>query len=80
MRRPTRTKLQILDVRHPGLSQKVHTMFEGFWGTRDIRHLIQAQYGESFGRSTLDNYRRKHWQAQRALVQEMIGSSGHRVV
>ena len=84
MRRPMRTKLQILDVRHPGMRQKVHTMFEGFWATREIRRLILTQYGETFGSSTLDRYRRKHWQAQRELVAQMsqalLASAAHLAV
>ena len=45
--------------------------------------MLQAHYGERLSMSTVENCKRKYWQAQRELIQEMsqtIGSSGHRVI
>ncbi|MGA3323165.1 MAG: hypothetical protein ABSF45_01725 [Terriglobia bacterium] len=83
MKRHVVTKLQLLGVRHPGLIEKVGAMFEEFWPTQDVRHMIQAQYGERLSSATLARYKRKHWQARRELVREMsggIGSSAHRAI
>ena len=77
------TKLQTLEARHPGLIEKVSAMFEEFWPTQDVQHMIQAQYGERLSMNTVARYKRKHWQARRELVREMsqvIGPSSHRVI
>ena len=68
MRRPTRTKLRILNVRHPGMEDKVNAMFSEFWPVRLIRHIISSQYGERLSTSTLDRERRRHWRARREMV------------
>ncbi|MGD1100917.1 MAG: hypothetical protein ABSA59_02530 [Terriglobia bacterium] len=70
MRRNPVTKLQILEARHPGLCQKVDAMFEDFWRTQDVRHMIQSQYGERLSLSSVERYKRKHWRAQRELVRQ----------
>ncbi|MGO8790273.1 MAG: hypothetical protein ACLQVL_23225 [Terriglobia bacterium] len=77
-RRPV-SKMQVLEVRHPGLREKVHRMFEEFWPAQDIRQMLQTQYGERLSLRTVARYKSQHWQAQRERVQQ-IGSSIHRVI
>jgi hypothetical protein len=62
--------MQMLDVRHPGLIDKVQAMFAEFWSTGQVKHMIQAQYGVRLSRSSVDRYKRRHWQARRELVQQ----------
>jgi hypothetical protein len=79
--------MQVLAVRHPGLREKVDAMFAEFWATRDVKRMIQTQYGERLSRSSVERYKRKHWQARRELVEQVsqaledreIGRSGDRV-
>jgi hypothetical protein len=81
--RRSRTKLQILERRHPGLGDMVETMFAEFWPIRDVKQLVAEQCGESLSLATVERYKRKHWQAQRELVEEMselIASSDHRAI
>jgi len=70
MKRHVVTKLQSLGDRHPGLIDKVGAMFEEFWPTQDVRHMIQTQYGERLSSRTVARYKRKYWQAQRERVQQ----------
>ncbi len=71
MARRSYSKMRVLDVRHPGLMEKVHAMFAEFWSTQQVKQMIQAQYGERLSRSSVERYKRRHWQARRELVQEM---------
>ena len=82
MRRRSVSRMRILAARHPGLREKVNRMFEQLSRTREVRQMIQTQYGESLSTATVDRYKRQHWQAQREMVQEMsqiIGRSEDRV-
>ena len=71
MRRRPITKVLALDARHPGLRERVHTMFEELWPTRDIKHMIHARYGERLSLSCVETYKRHHWRAQRESAQQM---------
>jgi hypothetical protein len=72
--------MQVLAVRHPGLRDKVDAMFAEFWATRDVKRMIETQYGEQLSTASVARYKKKHWQARRELVEEMseaIGQSAH---
>jgi hypothetical protein len=71
MRQKPRTKLQLLDARHPGLREKVHAMFEGLWPLKDVKHMIETHYGERVGLRTIEKYKSAQWQAQRESVQQI---------
>jgi hypothetical protein len=75
--------MQVLDARHPGLREKVHRMFEELSRSEDVRHMVEGQYGERLSLATIARYKRRHWQAPRALLQEMrqpMGSPDHRAL
>jgi hypothetical protein len=83
MARILSAKMQKLDVRHPGLGDKVDAMFAEFWRTRDIKQMIETQYGEQLSWASISRYKKKHWQARRDLVEQMsqvIGRSGDRAI
>jgi hypothetical protein len=46
MRRRPIPRVQLLDFRHPGLQEKVQTMFDESWPTADVRQILYAHYGE----------------------------------
>jgi hypothetical protein len=60
--------------------EKVHTMFAELTATAQVRHMIQAQYGERLSLTTLERYKSKQWRAQRELVQEMGAALNNRVM
>jgi hypothetical protein len=65
------TKMQKLDVWHPGLIEKVHAMFAEFAAMADVRHMVLAQYGERLSVRSLARYKQQHWRVRRELVQQM---------
>ena len=71
MKRQVTSKIAALDSRHPGLREKLHGMFEEFWPMGEVRHLIQASYGETISLRSLARYKKDHWKAQRELVRAM---------
>jgi len=71
LRRTPRTRLQALDVRHPGLCAKVDAMFEGFYSNGEVVHMIASHYGERLSYGSVARYKRLHWQVQRELIREM---------
>jgi hypothetical protein len=81
MSRKCRTKIEILERRYPGLDDKLERMFDEAWASRDVVQMLASQYGEHLSTSTVERFKRKHWQAQRELVEEMseiIDSLDHR--
>jgi hypothetical protein len=68
--------MQVLAVRHPGLREKMHRMFDEFWPTPEVKQMLQTHYGERLSLRSIERYKSQHWQAQRELV-EQIGPSGH---
>jgi hypothetical protein len=71
MQRMSSTKMRRLDVLHPGLIDKVEAMFAEFCRPREVKQMIRTQYGERLGLTTVERYKRQHWQARRKMVQEM---------
>ena len=65
MRRNAGTKLARLEARHPGLNEKVQTMFAECWPLRDVKHVLESQYGEHLSLRVLQKYRSRHWQELR---------------
>ena len=68
------TKLQVLEARHAGLREKVQTAFNTGWPALAVQQLIEAQYGAHLGLSSVERYKRRHWQAQIALAEDVIGA------
>ncbi len=77
MTRRSVSKMQVLDVRHPGLREKMRRMFEEFWPTPEVKQMLQTHYGERLSLRSIERYKSRHWQAQRELV-EQVGPSVHR--
>jgi hypothetical protein len=46
-------------------------MFAELSATAEVRHMIQAQYGERLSTRSIARYKQQHWLARRELVQEM---------
>jgi hypothetical protein len=74
MRHRPLSKVQVLNVRHPGLREKLDAMFEEFWTAGEVRQLLHAHYGERLSLSYLEKYRAKHWRARRALAAQASGA------
>jgi len=70
MLRTPRTKLQVLEARHADLREKVNAMFNACWPARAVQQLIEAQYGERLGLRSVERYKRSHWQAQHARIEQ----------
>jgi len=79
MARRSVSKMQVLEVRHPGLREKMRRMFEEFWPTPEVKQMLQTNYGERLSLRSIERYKSLHWQAQRELV-EQIGPSVHRLI
>jgi len=76
MRRSPGNKLQRLGVIHPGLCEKVHSMFAEAWPTQAVVHEIASCYGERIGLRTVETYKHDHWRALRTTVQEASEALG----
>lgn len=63
--RPGVSKVLVLGTRHPGLVEKVDAMFEEFATIKAVEAMIQADYGERIGHSTICNYKRRFWKVRR---------------
>jgi hypothetical protein len=61
--------MHVLDVRHPGLREKMHRMFEEFWPTPEVKHMLQTHYGERLSLRSIERYK-----------SQVIGSSAHRLI
>ena len=59
------SKVLVLGTRHPGLVEKVDAMFDEFATIKAVEAMIQADYGERIGHSTICNYKRRFWKVQR---------------
>ena len=70
MRRMPLTKLQVLEARHADLREKVNAMFNACWPAVAVQQLIEAQYGTRLGLRSVERYKRTHWQAQHARLQQ----------
>jgi hypothetical protein len=84
MARHSVSKMHVLEIRHPGLREKMLRMFEEFWPTPEVKQMLQTHYGEHLSLRSIERYKSRHWQAQRELVEQIgpsvnraIGSSGH---
>jgi hypothetical protein len=64
--------LQVLDTRHPGLLRKVDAMLESFATIKAVEAMIQADYGERIGHSTIWSYKRRIWKVRRDGIQAAI--------
>ena len=69
--RHTSSKLERLQARYPGLQDKVHAMFAEFWAPREVKQMIETQYGERLSLRTIERYKQRHWEQRRELVQQM---------
>ena len=58
-------KVQTLGIRHPGLIQKVDTMFEAFASIEAVTAMIRAEYGERLSHTTVWKYKRQSWKVRR---------------
>jgi len=65
MRAGTFWKMAKLEARHPGLTAKVDAMFAAFASIKAVGAMIVAEYGEHIGHTTLCNYRKRTWCAER---------------
>ncbi len=70
MARLRKSKIQILEARHPGLRLKVDAMFEAFATVRAVSAMIEAHYGERLSHTSLWTYKRRSWRPQRDRIQE----------
>ena len=52
-------------------ARKCTRCLRSFGPRRKVQQMLQAHYGERLSLSSLERYKRRHWQAQRELVQEM---------
>lgn len=58
-----------LDIRHPGLIEKVDAMFERFATINEVTAMIRAQYGEHISHGAMWNYKTQFVDARRKRVQ-----------
>jgi hypothetical protein len=63
--------MHVLDNRHPGLVEKVDAMFDSFATIKAVEAMIQAEYGEHIGHSTICNYKKRFWRVRRNRDQAM---------
>jgi len=63
------SKVLVLGTRHPGLVEKVDAMFEEFATIKAVEAMIQTEYGERIGHSTICNYKRRFWKVRREREQ-----------
>ena len=78
------TKMQVLENRHPGLQEKLLTMFAELWPAGAVKHLLETQYGERISTRSVEKYMRQHWHARRELAEQssaalnawQVGASG----
>jgi hypothetical protein len=75
MRRRPIPRVQLLDFRHPGLQEKVQTMFDESWPTADVRQILYAHYGERVSLSCLEKYRREMGRSRQAGADRVIEST-----
>jgi hypothetical protein len=59
------SKVLVLGARYPGLVEKVDAMFDEFATIKAVEAMIQADYGEHIGHSTICNYKSRIWKARR---------------
>ena len=81
------SKVLALGARYPGLVEKVDAMFNEFATINAVEAMIQADFGEHIGHSTICNYKRRFWKVQRkrertvqaatVAIQELISERGN---
>jgi len=76
MRRRPVSKLQKLESRNPGLRQKVEAMFDEGWPVRDVKYMIQAQYGEHLSLRSVERYKSKYWRSRREAAEQTSNAIG----
>ena len=73
--RHTASKIEVLDARYPGLRQRIEAMFEELCPPRDIKRMIETQYGERIGWRSIIRYQNEYWRQRRQTRDARSGSA-----
>ena len=66
------SKMLTLEARHPGITHKLHAMFDEDWPVSAIKRIIETHYGERVSQGTIEKYKREHW---RRVQEEVLQAS-----